>query len=89
MALFGRGTTCGKYTFERDNGGLLDEASAYYQEIDARRPHWGIASALGGKIASYGLCEIANRAPLKRQLACGDARFEMETKGKYSDGFSP
>ncbi len=39
---------------------LLDEAAAFFKAIDAIRPHWGLGSALGGKIESL-RAEIYNQ----------------------------
>lgn len=59
-----------RFALERNNRQLLDEALTYYKEIDARRPHWGIASALGGKIASL-------RSELDRQVSASEEAIAL------------
>ncbi len=49
---------------------LLDQAYAYYKQIDIVRPRWGLASALGGRIASI-------RAELESQRSASEEAIAL------------
>ena len=63
-----------KVSTETNNQQLLEQASAYYKEIDALRPHWGLASALGGKIASLSNASEEAITLWRRAIRNGDNR---------------
>ncbi len=53
---------------------LIAQAKAYYEEIDMLRPSWGLASALGAKLATLRVNETW-------QSGCGGGPFTMAIGG--------